>query len=437
VGLREDTQLFFVEMASDLDAIFGIVWGVSELAKLYLGNGATAKLVFIRWGDAIRQSSVGCQQCQPLVRAAAPTVREHFGSEFRTPLQRILLASGCIIPAPDTCFSSKELRFCRRGQPALAGDHSGYSKPVHTKPYGGTKMKTIRNRITLGIGILCLVVAVGLFAALAIAESSTPYEGIPPVPQEILADVISFEFDLLKVTSNWPKSLTVENISDMEVSGFEILIFAANDDGGPGEIIGWGQDPNYGKQPVLFKPQETMTLPIQPQTVKKFQDNGKSFLYLEQWRVWVNNDPQLMYSEGALLKQDEGKKGVYHVRRDAKGRDPKDRDAKRRRKHEHSHAMPPVPHITHSIKPPFPLGCCNREFLDSITFDCEVTDTCDPEQRKCQVTNNAYTICSYCCSDLTSTSYVSCHSVGSICPPYLCSQSKWVTHTRPCNCCGC
>jgi hypothetical protein len=73
----------------------------------------------------------------------------------------------------------------------------------------------------------------------------------------------------------------------------------------------------------LFKPKEIMTLPIRPQAVKKFQDNGKPFLYVEVFRVWVNNDPKFSYSEGALLQQDEENPRVYHVIRDAKGRSKK------------------------------------------------------------------------------------------------------------------
>ncbi len=272
--------------------------------------------------------------------------------------------------------------------------------------------------------LLVTAVSVGLLFFLTTAQSKMTVADIPPVPQEILADVVSYDLDLVKVTSNWPRDFTVQNISDKEISGFEIMIFAADDDGGPGEIIGWGKDPRYGKQPKLFKPKDAMTLSIPPQAVKKFQDNGKPFLFVQVWRLWVDNDPKFLYSEGSLLQQDQKKPGTYHVTRDAKGRS----------KHKHNHA---TPHITHSITPPFPLGCCTREFLDSVTFDCEITDTCDPEQDKCQITNNAYTICSYCCSHLQVTSYVPCHSVGSVCPPYLCDQNKLITHSRPCNCCGC
>lgn len=285
-------------------------------------------------------------------------------------------------------------------------------------------MKIGRARRLVYIVLLLTAASAGLFVFRTIAESKMEMEDIPPVPQQIATDVISYDLNLLKITSNWPKDLTVENISDKEISGFEIMIFAANDDGGPGEIIGWGADPNYGKQTPLFKPTEIMTLPIRTQAVKKFQDNGKPFLYVQLWRLWVNNDPKFLYSEGALLQQDEKNPGVYHVIRDAKGRS----------KPHHNHA---VPHITHSIKPPFPLGCCTREFLDSITFDCGIKDSCDPQSRKCQITNNAYTVCSICCPNQQVISYVNCHSVGTVCPTYLCDESQRVAHSSPCNCCNC
>ena len=239
-------------------------------------------------------------------------------------------------------------------------------------------MKTKRNRIILCLAILCLAVSVGSFAVLAIAESKMRVADVPPVPQEIVTDVVAYDLDLLKVTSNWPKSLTVENISDKEVSGFHILIVAADDDGGPGELVLWGRDPNYGQQSPMFKPGETITVPIRAQGVKKFQDNGKPFLYVMVSRVWVNNDPKFSYSDGALLQQDEKNPSLYHVIRDSKGKS----------KSQKHHAFP---HITHSIKPPFPAPCCNRDFLDEITYDCGIVDSCDPQGRKCRITNKAYT----------------------------------------------
>lgn len=217
------------------------------------------------------------------------------------------------------------------------------------------KITTTRN-ILCGV-LLLTVTSVGLSLFRTVAKSKMQVEDIPPVPQRIQTDVVHYDLDLVKVTSNWPRDFTVENISDKEISGFEIMIFAANDDGGPGEIMGWGTDPNNGKQTPLFKPREIMTLPIRPETVKKFQDNGKPFLYVDLWRLWVDNDPKFLYSEGSLLQQDPDNPRHYIVIRDAKGRS----------KHYHNHAMP---HITHSITPPFPLGCCDRDFLDSITYDC-------------------------------------------------------------------
>jgi len=170
------------------------------------------------------------------------------------------------------------------------------------------------------IVLLLTVASAGLFVFRTVAESKIEKENISPVPQQIVTDVIHYDLDLLKVTSNWPKDLSVENISDKEISGFEILIVAANDDGGPGDMVLWGTDPNNGKQTPLFKPRETLTLPIRPQTVKKFQDNGKPFLYVQIWRLWVNNDPKFLYSEGALLQQDPSNPRRYVVIRDAKGR---------------------------------------------------------------------------------------------------------------------
>ncbi|HEX6717813.1 MAG TPA: hypothetical protein VF088_11920 [Pyrinomonadaceae bacterium] len=284
-------------------------------------------------------------------------------------------------------------------------------------------MTMIKVRTLLSIVLLLTTALVGLFVVLRDAKSKMEVNDIPPSPPQIETDVISYDFDLLKITSNWPTSLTVENISDKEVSGFEILIVAANDDGGPGDVVWWGTDPAHGKQAPLFKPSEMMTLPISAQTVKKFIDNGKPFLYVQVSHVWVNNDPKFMYSYGALLKQDEKDPRLYHVIRDSKGRSKSPRH----------HALP---HITHSIKPPFPIPCCNRDFYDSITYDCGVTDTCDPQGRKCQITNSAYTYCGGCCPSRQGLAALSCHSVGTVCPAFLCTQSQTVAYSLPCQCCG-
>ena len=215
-------------------------------------------------------------------------------------------------------------------------------------------MKTRRTKNLLYVVLLAIGVSVGLLTLLTAAKSKMKVEHVLPIPQQtnLVTDVVTHDLDLLKVTSDWPKSLTVENISEKEVSGFTIMIWAANDDGGPGEIIGWGTNPNYVKQTPLFKPKETMTLPIEPETVKKLQDNGKPFLYVQLMDVWVNNDPKYKYSVGAFLQQDPNNPRHYIVIRDAKGRP----------KHQHHHAFP---HITHSIKPPFALRCCNREFSNA------------------------------------------------------------------------
>jgi len=183
-------------------------------------------------------------------------------------------------------------------------------------------MKTRRTKNLLYVVLLAIGVSVGLLTLLTAAKSKMKVEHVLPIPQQtnLVTDVVTHDLDLLKVTSDWPKSLTVENISDKEVSGFTIMIWAANDDGGPGEILRWGADPNYWKQTALFKPKEAMTLSIKPETVKKFQANGKPFLYVEVYKVWVNNDPKFMYAEGALLQQDANNPRHYTVIRDAKGR---------------------------------------------------------------------------------------------------------------------
>jgi hypothetical protein len=183
---------------------------------------------------------------------------------------------------------------------------------------------------------------------------------LPSVRQEIRAEVFSRERDLLKVTSNWPKSLTVENISDKEVSGFTIEIFADNDDGGPMREMGWGQRPSFGIQTPLFKPKEVVTLSINLEIVRTFQENNKPLLYIQLADVWVNNDPVTQYKYGAVLKQDPNDPNRYIVVVDALGRTVTvDANGNRvlgplpkNSKPQHNHASP-VPHIAHSIKPPF------------------------------------------------------------------------------------
>lgn len=198
--------------------------------------------------------------------------------------------------------------------------------------------------------------------------------GIPPVllRQQLTIDSIRRDRDLLKITSNWPTSLIVENVSDKNVSGFVIEVFAAEDDGGPGRYIRWGSTPDFGKQDPLFKPGETRTLPISAEIVKTFEDNNKAndkpLIALQLGDVWVDNDPVYKYKYGALLKRDANDPNRYNVIVDALGRTvtfdangnrtsvgplPKDHN------HKH-HAVRAAPHINHSVTPPFPLGCCLR-----------------------------------------------------------------------------
>lgn len=287
-------------------------------------------------------------------------------------------------------------------------------------------MNTKKNRIIFAVVILCLAASVGSFAVLWTAESKVRVAEIPPV-QETVIDVVKYDSDLIKVTSNWPIDFTVENISDKDISGFELMIVTPNEEGGPVEAIWWGTDPNYAKQTPLFKRNETVSLPIRPQAVKKFQDIGASFLYVQVSQLFVNNDPKFKYSFGALFQQDENNWRVYHVIVDSKGKS----------KAHHNHALP---HITHSVKPPFVAPCCNREVLDSTSFDCEITDTCDPLERKCRITNLAFTICGGCgCPNRRGFGAQSCSTsgAGTLCPPHLCDQSKPVAYNLPCQCCGC
>jgi hypothetical protein len=220
-------------------------------------------------------------------------------------------------------------------------------------------MKIKRNRNIVWV-LLLIGAWVGLFTVLTTAETKMEVAELPPVPQEIRAEVFRRERDLLKVTSDWPKSLTFENVSDKEVSGFNIEIFADNDDGGPGRDMGWGQRPGFGIQTPLFKPKEVLTLPINPEIVRIFQENNKPLLYIQLADVWVNNDPVTVYKYGAELRQDPDDPNRYIVVVDALGRSVTvDANGNRvigplpkNSKPQHNHASP-VPHITHSIKPSF------------------------------------------------------------------------------------
>src|SRR6266496_2734500 len=218
-------------------------------------------------------------------------------------------------------------------------------------------MKIMRNRNIVCTAFLVIGAWFGGFTVLTTAEAKMEVAEIPPVPQEIKAEVFRRERDLLKVTSDWPKSLTVENVSDKEVSGFTIEILADNDDGGPMQEMRWGQRPGFRIQDPLFKPKEFMTLSIKPEIVRTFQENNKPLLYIQLADVWVNNDPITVYKYAAVLKQDPNDPNRYIVVVDALGRSvtvdangnrvigPLPKDSKP----QHNHALP-VPHITHSMK---------------------------------------------------------------------------------------
>lgn len=182
------------------------------------------------------------------------------------------------------------------------------------------KMKVETNRNIVGIGMLLIGALFCLFIVLTLQQPRVAVAKSPAAPHEIKAEVFSRERDLLKVSSDWPNSLTVENVSDKEVSGFVIEIFADNDDGGPGQILGWGQRPGFGIQTPLFKPKEVVTLSINPEIVRTFQENNKPLLYIQLADVWVNNDPVTEYKYGAVLKQDPNDRNRYVVVQDALGR---------------------------------------------------------------------------------------------------------------------
>src|SRR4030095_1384428 len=172
---------------------------------------------------------------------------------------------------------------------------------------------------------VCLVVPAVIYSVIAASEARMmPERSLRPIetlsPQQLMVDVVTRERDLLKITSQWPDSLTVENISDKEVSGFRIEISAANDEGGPGRHMGWGKMPGYGIQSSLFKPHEVITLAINAEIVKTFQENGKPFIYIQLAEVWVNNDPLIMYKYGAELRQDPQNPKRYIVVKNAKCR---------------------------------------------------------------------------------------------------------------------
>lgn len=215
-------------------------------------------------------------------------------------------------------------------------------------------MNIKRIRIIFAVVIFCLATSVGSSALLTISNAQSAVAAAPPVSREIFADVINYDScllallsspeskervadvrlagqdivtdvvkydsDLINVTSNWPVDFTVENISDKEISGFEIMIVTPDEKDGTVETIWWGMDPNYAKQASLLSRGETVSLPIRPQAVKKFQDIGAPFLYVQVSQLFVNNDPKFKYSFGALLQQDKNNWRVYHVIVDSKGK---------------------------------------------------------------------------------------------------------------------
>ena len=72
-------------------------------------------------------------------------------------------------------------------------------------------MKIIRTRNILRGMLLLIGVSAGLFAVLAIAKSMRKAEEIPPISQQknLVADVVTHDLDLLKVTSPTRKSVAL------------------------------------------------------------------------------------------------------------------------------------------------------------------------------------------------------------------------------------
>lgn len=265
---------------------------------------------------------------------------------------------------------------------------------------------------------IALVTSIALYGLVTVSEARMAIDSIPPLEtfsgQQVMVDVATRERDFLRITSHWPDSLTVENISDKQVSGFTIDIFAANDDGGPGRTIAWGHLPDPAKETPFFKPKEIITLPIRAEIVKTFEENKKPFLYIQLKDVWVNNDPTTVYRYGAELRQDPKNPNRFLVVVDTKGRPKTEqrnhsgttrRDKRALRNHADAYF-----HITHSVSPPFVLICCNREFYSYSLIDCTPqVDPCDVN-KFCYISNEAYTFCSFCCSESQVTSNFPCTS---------------------------
>jgi hypothetical protein len=139
-------------------------------------------------------------------------------------------------------------------------------------------------RLILSSVLVLLSAWFGLCSALSLAEIKSEAAGIPSLSQELKAEVFARKRDLLRVTSNWPKTLTVENTSDKEVSGFIIEIFADEDDGGPMRLMGWGRTAGYGIQTPLFKPNGTNMSILNVTRVGYFSSHRSIQEYCD--RIW-------------------------------------------------------------------------------------------------------------------------------------------------------
>ncbi len=176
--------------------------------------------------------------------------------------------------------------------------------------------------------VVAILIAAALFAYDVAARPAVDPAEIPPVPQEILVDVVTYDLDPARMTCDWPKTVTVINISsDKHISGFQVMFWAANDEGGPARGFYWGSNPwgktvNDRKQEKLLGPGESITLPIDAAVVKTMdrnsEQNVKFFLYVKVGNMFVDNDPKYLYDEGAILQQDPANPRVYHVIRDSK-----------------------------------------------------------------------------------------------------------------------
>jgi hypothetical protein len=228
--------------------------------------------------------------------------------------------------------------------------------------------------------VVCTVLLLGAVGyAMKVSEENLL---ISPISQ-IQADVVTYDLDPARVTCDWPKTVTVTNTSDKQISGFDVDIWAANDEGGPLRSLSWGTNPNFRKQTQLFNPGEKITLSIDEKIVQTFEENGNTFLYVQADHIWVNNDPEYLYSDGAIFQQDSSNPGHYTAIRDAKGRVKLPSGKWSPVKHDHNHAL--TPHITHSIKPPFPLGCCTRNVAGYNTVYCLGHELYCPPHRACYV----------------------------------------------------